>query len=212
MRASKNLQTHLNLLQQWFQQWRIKINNDKSVQIIFTTRRTSCPQVKINNSIIPTKTEVEYLGLHLDQKLTWKTHIRMKRQQLGLKVRQMNWLIGNRSQLSLENKVLLYKAILKPIWTYDIELWGCAKPSNTKILQSFQSKPLRNVTGAPWCISNKTLHEDLNIPFITDVIKQRANRYRSRLSGHVNQLIADLSKPHAKERRLKKRWPEDLIN
>jgi hypothetical protein len=27
-----------------------------------------------------------------------------------------------------ENKVLLYKAILKPIWTYGIELWGCAKP------------------------------------------------------------------------------------
>jgi hypothetical protein len=121
-------------------------------------------------------------------------------------------LIGNRSQLSLENKVLLYKAILKPIWTYGIELRGCAKPSSTKILQSFQSKTLRSTTGAPWYVSNKTLHEDLNIPFITDMIKQRANRYRSRLSGHVNQLIADLSKPHANERRLKKWWPEDLIN
>jgi hypothetical protein len=83
-------------------------------------RRTSCPQVTINNSIIPTKTEIKYLGLHLDQKLTWKTHIRMKRQQVRLKARQMNWLIGNRSQLSLENKVLLYKAILMPIWTYGI--------------------------------------------------------------------------------------------
>jgi hypothetical protein len=30
-RASKNLQSHINLLQQWFQQWRIKINNDKSL-------------------------------------------------------------------------------------------------------------------------------------------------------------------------------------
>jgi hypothetical protein len=30
-----------------------------------------------------------------------------------------------------------------------IELWGCAKPSNTKILQSFQSKTLRSITGAP---------------------------------------------------------------
>jgi hypothetical protein len=136
----------------------------------------------------------------------------MKRQQLRLKVRQMNWLIGNRSQLPLENKVLLYKAILKPIWTYGIELWGCTKPSNTKILQSFQSETLRSITGAPWYVSNKTLHENLNIPFITGVIKQRNNRYRSRLSGHGNQLIADLSKPHANERRLKKWWPEDLIN
>jgi hypothetical protein len=59
---------------------------------------------------------------------------------------------------------------------------------------------LRSITGAPWYVSNKTLHEHLNIPFITDVIKQRANRYRSRLSGHGNQLIADLSKPHANEK------------
>jgi hypothetical protein len=83
----------------------------------------------------------------------------------------MNWLIGKCSQLSLENKVLLYKAILKPIWTYSIELWGCAKPSKTKILQTFQSKTLRDITGAPWYVSNKTIHEDLNIPLITDVIK-----------------------------------------
>jgi hypothetical protein len=102
----------------------------------------------------------------------WKTHIKMKRQQLTLKTRQTNWLIGKRSQLSLENKVLLYKAILKPIWTYSIELWGCAKPSNTKIPQTFQSKTLRDITGAPWYVSNKTIHEDLNIPLITDVIKK----------------------------------------
>jgi hypothetical protein len=90
-------------------------------------------------SIIPTKTEVKYLGLHLHQKLMWKTHIK-KSQQLTLKATQMSWLIGKRSQRSLENKVLIYKAILEPIWTYGIELWGCAKPSNTKILQAFQSK------------------------------------------------------------------------
>jgi hypothetical protein len=62
-----------------------------------------------------------------------------------------------RTPMSLENKVLLYKAILKPIWAYGIELWGCAKPSNTKILQSFQSKTLRSITGAPYvmiCIPN----------------------------------------------------------
>jgi hypothetical protein len=54
----------------------------------------------------------------------------------------MSWLIGKRLQLSLENKVLIYKEIVKPIWTYGIELWGCAKPSNTKTLQAFQSKTM----------------------------------------------------------------------
>jgi hypothetical protein len=124
----------------------------------------------------------------------------------------MNWLIGKRSQLSLENKVLLYKAILKPIWTYGIELWECAKPFNTKILRTFQSKPRRDITGAPWYVSHKTIHEELNIPLITDVIKKQANRHRNRITGHENQLIEELSHPHVNERSLKRDWPEDLIN
>jgi hypothetical protein len=44
----------------------------------------------------------------------------------------MNWLINRKSQLSLENKITIYKAIIKPVWTYGIHLWGCSKPSNTK--------------------------------------------------------------------------------
>ena len=87
---------------------------------------------------IPVKKEVKYLGLHLDEKLTWKTHIKAKRCQLELKLKNISRLINARSQLSLDSKLTVYKAILRPIWTYGIELWGCSKPSNTKILQTFQ--------------------------------------------------------------------------
>jgi hypothetical protein len=58
----------------------------------------------LNNEPIPMKNEVKYLGLHLDRRLTWKTHIKAKKQQLNIKTEQMNWLIGRKSQLSLENK------------------------------------------------------------------------------------------------------------
>jgi hypothetical protein len=66
----------------------------------------------------------------------------------------MNWLINKKSQLSLENKITIYNAIIKPVWTYRIELWGCSKPSNTNILQTFHSKTLRKLANAPWYISN----------------------------------------------------------
>lgn len=78
VRASEKLQNHLNLLQNWLEHWKINVNTNKSTQITFTTKRGTCPQVSINNAPIPVKTEVKYLGLHLDQKLTWKTHIKMK--------------------------------------------------------------------------------------------------------------------------------------
>jgi hypothetical protein len=105
--------------------------------------------------------------------------------QLNMKTKQMNWLIGRRSQLSLENKRVIYKDILKPIWTYGIELWGCAKPPNIKIiLQTYQSKPLRMMTNVPWYVSNQTLHDDLKIPFIKDVIHSQSTKYINRNKNH----------------------------
>jgi hypothetical protein len=43
--------------------------------------------------------------------------------QLDLKTREIYWLIGKHSPLSLENKLLIYKTALKPVWKYGIELF-----------------------------------------------------------------------------------------
>jgi hypothetical protein len=80
----------------------------------------------------------------------------------------MNWLINNKSQLSLENKITIYKAIIKPVWTYGIELWGCSKPSSTNILQTFQSKTLRELANAPWYI-----------PYVTEVIRTYTKNHKN---------------------------------
>jgi hypothetical protein len=52
-----------------------------------------------------------------------KAHQNQKK-QLNLKGKQMHWLLGGRSTLSIASKLLLYKAVLKYIWTYGIQLWG----------------------------------------------------------------------------------------
>jgi hypothetical protein len=70
------LQQHLILLRNWMKQWKIIVNPAKSTKITFTTRRTICPQVSINNFPTPIKQEVKYLGLHLDKK--WQMHIKAK--------------------------------------------------------------------------------------------------------------------------------------
>lgn len=209
--ASRQLQHHLDLLQHWLSKWRIKINESKSVQVTFTTRKIICPKVTIYNTQIPVETEVKYLGLHLDQKLTWQKHIKTKRQQLNLKLREMYWLLGCKSKLSLTNKVLLYKCIIKPIWTYGIQLWGCTKPSNTKIIQRLQSKALRMITDSPWYVSNYTIHNDLKIPFVTEEVHRLSLLYHQRNKDHKNPLIAELNNLPNVKRRLKKKWPTDLL-
>ena len=95
-----------------------------------------------------------------------------------------SWLIGRKSNLSIENKLLVYKAVIKPIWTYRIELWGCASNSNTAIMQRAQSKILRTITNAPWYVTNHTLHTDLKIPYVSDVINERINKHLSKLESH----------------------------
>jgi hypothetical protein len=52
----------------------------------------------------------------------------------------MIWILGKKSTLSTESKLLLYKAVFKPTWTYEIQLWGTASNSNVEIFQRFQSK------------------------------------------------------------------------
>jgi hypothetical protein len=56
------------------------------------------------------------------------------------------WLLRRKSKLSINNKLLIYKTMLKPIWAYGIKLWGTASTSNLEILERFQSKALRMIT------------------------------------------------------------------
>jgi hypothetical protein len=80
---------------------------------------------------------------------------------MNMKLPEMSWIMNRKSKLSLKNKLILYKSIMKPIWTYGVQLWGCTKPSNMQIIQRLQSKILRIITNAPWYISNLTLHNNL---------------------------------------------------
>jgi hypothetical protein len=78
----------------------------------------------MNGRTIPHSLTVKYLGMTLDAKLRWKVHVKKKREELGLKYKRMYWLTGRRSAMSTHNRLVFYKQILKPVWTYGIQLWG----------------------------------------------------------------------------------------
>jgi hypothetical protein len=180
--ASTNLQDQLRIIENWTRKWRLKINETKSSHITFTLRRGHCPPVYINQTVVPQAKTVKYLGLHYDKRLTWKNHVAMKRKQLDLKTPEIHWLIGKHSPLSLENKLLIYKTVLKTVWTYGIELWGCATKSNVAVIQRYQSRLLRTITNAPWYVSNQTLHSDLHISHVRTVFRERTATHHTGLA------------------------------
>ena len=211
IKASTKLQTHINSFQKWLRKWRIEANASKSVQVTYTLKRQTCPAVTLNTVQLPQSDCAKYLGMHLDRKLTWQKHIFTKRKQLGLKLSSLNWLIGKNSNMTLDNKLLVYKTILKPIWTYGIQLWGSAAKTNIDIIQRFQSKVLRQLARAPRIVTNDTIHKDLSIATVSQEVNLYAMNYAKRLHNHPNTLANTLAEHSNLARRLKKAVPADLF-
>ena len=130
----------------------------------------------------------------LDAKLNWKEHVLKKKQELNIKFRKFYWLLGRNTELSVKNKILIYSQILKHVWTYGIELWGCTKKSNIEIIQKFQNKVLRSIVNTPWYIRNCELHRDLHLDTVTEEIKKYAIRHHQRLHNHENQEMKQMLK------------------
>jgi len=119
----------------------------------------------------------------------------------------MHWLLGIKLQLSIESKLLLYKAILKPIWTYGPTL-GHSLQFKIEIIQRFQNKYLRIIVNARWYVTNDTLH--LNVPYVRNEIKKLNQRYADRLEEHSNTLAIDLMSDAETPCRLKRKLSQDL--
>jgi hypothetical protein len=121
----------------------------------------------------------------------------------------MYWILGRKSELSISNKLLIYKTILKPIWTYGITLWGIASNSNSEILQRYQNKVLRAIVNAPWYISNKAIHADFKVSTIREEITKFRVKYRDKITTHPNELASTLLEEEETRRR-KRSKPTDL--
>jgi hypothetical protein len=189
----------------------MRINENKSVHIDFAYRKNVQIPVAINNT--NHTVAAKYLGMNLDIRLRLKEHIKKKRRELDLKYKKkMYWLLGRKFQLSMHNKLLLYKQVLSPIWMYGIQLWGCAATNNINKIQVFQNKVLRGIVDAPWYYGNDNIHRDLKIPTIRQEIQRFAERHKRRLHNHVNTEVLQLLDNTNLNRRLKRIKPFELCS
>jgi hypothetical protein len=109
--------------------------NSQSVHIDFTHKIEEQP-IFINGTKFPYANTAKYLGA----KLRWKEHIKKKRDEFNIKFRKMYCLLGRNSELSVHNKLTLYKHVIHPVWSYGFQLWGCASESNIQAIQRYKTK------------------------------------------------------------------------
>ena len=77
--AMKELQNCINDLIKWGKEYGLKFNSDKTVVVIFHRRKIHehrmPPKLVIDNKPVPFSSKMRYLGVIMDEKLTWKTHL-----------------------------------------------------------------------------------------------------------------------------------------
>ncbi|GFX80348.1 RNA-directed DNA polymerase from mobile element jockey [Trichonephila clavipes] len=104
----------------------------------------------------------------------------------------LNRLISPKSKLVLRQKVLLYKAILRPIILYASPIWAAAAVTHLKRLHTFENIQLRRAANAPWFVRNEVLYKDLNVPPLLDFIKKQSENFFNRLPQISNESIREI--------------------
>jgi hypothetical protein len=128
-----------------------------------------------------------YLGVTLDKRLTWSPHIEQVNRRTAQRMDFLGSVLNRRSDLSVRNEALLYKQLIRPLIDYACPVWRSAARTHVQSLQVLQSKCLRLVTGAPWYLSNRQIHEDLGVPLFADHVRA--------LTASFDSSLPDVEKP-----------------
>lgn len=137
----------LNILSQWFQANKLSLNSKKSNYIDFTGKNKKQTdreyKILINNTEISQVSSVRFLGVIVDDKLSWKEHVNNVSKKISK-------LVGVISKVrdSINDKCLLslYHSLIYPHITYCNIVWGTTYTSTLNCIHLIQKRFVRMVT------------------------------------------------------------------
>ena len=144
----KNVNTEVQKLHHWFIANKLTLNLTKTKFMIFSKKRVKKTlekrfKVNINQYGIKQVSEFTYLGVILDNKLNWHSHI----QYMCTKLAKAAGIIYKlRKKMPQDTLMLLYHSLVGTYLRYGIGSWGSAKTSAMSKLQSLQDKVVGHIT------------------------------------------------------------------
>lgn len=108
-------------LKKWFGCNKLSLNLDKTKLMIFGNKTDQDPYVQIEGENIETVTENKFLGIIIDNKLNWKSHIKYVQSKLS-----RNIAVLHKAKHVFDHSALLtlYYSLVFPYLTYCAEIWG----------------------------------------------------------------------------------------
>ena len=173
----------------WFARWNIKINAKKTEAIVFTkTSRTVEAPIKICNTTIPYSSTVKYLGLTLDSKLTFQSHI-TKTITKAYSALSILYPFFKSYTLTRRTKLILYMSIIRSMLLYGCEAWSIIAQRHEKRLQILQNKCLKIIFDAPRYTRITELHDVAGIPYIAELLDSHVQKMHNAILTHENPLV-----------------------
>ena len=164
--VNENLQTIVN----WFLANKLAINLIKTEAMVLSRKPLyfPLPPVLVNNKPLPYSHTFKFLGLLIDNRLNWKSHISAIRSKLST-VCGIIYRIRNRISISISK--LLYNSIKYPHIIYGNIIWSAAYECNMQCLSVAQKKLIRTILRKPRYEHTSPLFKRLNILKLNDVSK-----------------------------------------
>ena len=144
----KKFNNEVKKLHHWFIANKLTLNMKKTKFMLFSKQQKKKAQskkfkVNINNYCIKQVTEMKYLGVILDNKLNWHSHIQFVCSKLA---KAAGIIYKVRKKAPQNVLMLLYHSLVGTYLRYGIASWGSAKTTALSKLQSLQNKVVRYIT------------------------------------------------------------------
>jgi len=168
---TQKIQAISNRLQAWAKFNGMVIHPGKTKIIIVSKKRFIGPvqDVTLNDQSIEFVESHKVLGVTIDNKLSWKTHVDKATKEYNTKVKML------RRMMALGSNVLnkFYFATILPSVTYNIAVWGNCKPNRLETLNAIHAKAARLIHKLPENLSTEESLERVNWMPISYLYKRR---------------------------------------
>ena len=145
----------------WLLANKLIINLSKTHSMLFTNKRVERKiTISANNVNLEQKTECKFLGVIVDENITWKSHVKHISSKITKTIAILRFL-----KYTFPKDILktLYMSLIQPYLNYCNVIWGAADKTIIEPLLLLQKKALRIVNRVHYLDHTKPLFESMKI-------------------------------------------------
>ena len=169
----------------WMSLNKLFINYNKTeFMVISNSTKQLKLKLKINIHEIKQKQETKYLGVLIDNTLTWKAHIKLVCTKLA---RGCFALIKLQNLVNLSTLKSVYYSMVYTHLQYWIAVWGFACKIAINPLKKMLKKIVRIMVKASFTDPSLPIFHELNILKVADIYKLEITKLSHRVKKHVDK-------------------------